>query len=325
VTALRLGDALVQEGLMTGEQLKLVLERQVIFGGKIGTNIVELRIMKEEELAVFLSKFFKVPAVDASLLDSAAEETIACISRKIADKYKVVPFKKERHRLHVAMLNPRSMAAVDELRFITGYDVIPYVVTELRLLHALEKYYGIERDLRYISTFGHGEEERAKTDADDHKEHMRKVKEAFVNAREKDEVIGLLLDKSGEIASRAAIFTLKGGNVKGWRGRGLDVSRAEIAIVPHSLFSDAIGRKSHYRGSLPEIPENEPLISLLSGVPQDCLLIPIMIRDKVIGLLYADNGNQRVMDASLNYIHTLVTIAQLSFQMAILRKKIMDL
>jgi hypothetical protein len=45
VTALRLGDALVQEGLMTREQLKLVLERQVIFGGKIGTNIVELRAL----------------------------------------------------------------------------------------------------------------------------------------------------------------------------------------------------------------------------------------------------------------------------------------
>jgi transcriptional regulator with GAF, ATPase, and Fis domain len=60
-------------------------------------------------------------------------------------------------------------------------------------------------------------------------------------------------------------------------------------------------------------------------MPQDCLLFPIMIRDKVIGLLYADNGNQRVMDASLNYIHTLVTLAQLSFEMAILRKKIMDL
>jgi hypothetical protein len=325
VTALRLGDALVQDGLMTREQLKLVLERQVIFGGKIGTNIVELRIMEEEQLAAFLGKFFKVPVADASLLDAVAEETIACISGKIADKYKVVPFKKERHRLHVAMLNPRSMAAVDELRFITGYDVIPHVVTELRLVHAMEKYYGVERDMRYISTFGHEEEGQAKTGVKDYKEQMRKVKEEFANAREKEEVIGLLLNKSGEIASRAAIFTLKGGNVKGWKGRGLDVSRAEMAIVPHSLFSDVISRKSHYRGPLPEIPENEPLISLLSGASPDCLLIPIMIRDKVIGLLYTDNGTQRVMDASLNYIHTLVTIAQLSFEMAVLRKKIMDL
>jgi len=46
------------------------------------------------------------------------------------------------------------MAAVDELRFITGYDIIPYVTSELRLLYALEKYYGLERDLRYISIFG---------------------------------------------------------------------------------------------------------------------------------------------------------------------------
>jgi hypothetical protein len=325
VKALRLGDALVQDGLMTREQLKLVLERQVIFGGRIGTNIVELRIIKEEELAAFLSKFFKVPAADASLLDSVAEETISCISAKIADKYKVVPFKKERHRLHVAMLNPRSISAVDELRFITGFDVIPYVATELRLLRALEKYYGIERDLRYISTFGHEEEEQARTGTEDLKERMCKVKEEFANAREKEEVIGLLLNKSGEIASRAAIFTLKNGTVKGWKARGLDVSRAEMTVVPHSLFFDVISRKSHYRGPLPEIPENEPLSSLLSGMPQDCLLFPIMIRDKVIGLLYADNGNQRVMDASLNYIHTLVTLAQLSFEMAILRKKIMDL
>jgi hypothetical protein len=154
---------------------------------------------------------------------------------------------------------------------------------------------------------------------------MREVKEEFANAREKEEVIGLLLSRSGEIASRAAIFTFKGGNVRGWKARGLDVSRAEMGIIPHSLFSDVIGRKSHYRGPLPEIPENEPLIAALSGIPQDCLLIPIMIRGKVIGLLYADNGNQRVMDASLNYIHTLVTLAQLSFEMAILRKKIMDL
>jgi hypothetical protein len=215
VKALRLGDALVQDGLMTREQLKLVLERQVIF----------------------LSKFFKVPAADASLLDSVAEETISCISAKIADKYKVVPFKKERHRLHVAMLNPRSISAVDELRFITGFDVIPYVATELRLLRALEKYYGIERDLRYISTFGHEEEEQARTGTEDLKERMCKVKEEFANAREKEEVIGLLLNKSGEIASRAAIFTLKNGTVKGWKARGLDVSRRLSRTLSFSTLS----------------------------------------------------------------------------------------
>ena len=67
----------------------------------------------------------------------------------MAEKYKVVPFRKDRNRLHVVLLDPRSMATVDELRFITGYDIVPYVTSELRLLYALEKYYGLERDLRY--------------------------------------------------------------------------------------------------------------------------------------------------------------------------------
>ncbi len=321
---MKLGEALVKESLITREQLKLALERQVIFGGRIGTNIVELGILKEKELGAFLSKFFRVPVVDTALLSAVDEETTACISRDIAEKYKMVPFKRDRNRLHAAMLDPRSMAAVDELRFITGYDVIPYAVTELRLLHALEKYYGIERDLRYISTFDSAEEEKPKT-AEDHGEQLRKVKEQFANAREREEIIGLLLNESKRIASRAAVFILKGDHLQGWKGRGIDVDDARMNVLPHSLFSEVISKKSHYRGPLLRISENEPLISVLSGAPQDCLLIPVMIRDKIVALLYADNGNRAVMDASVNYVHTLVNLSQLSFEIAILRKKIMDL
>ena len=322
---MKLGEALVKESLITREQLKLALERQVIFGGRIGTNIVELGILKEKELSTFLGKFFRVPAADAALLASVDDETIACVSRELAEKYKVVPFRKERNRLKVAMLDPRSMAAVDELRFITGYDVIPYAVSELRLLHALEKYYGVERDLRYIGTFGNSEEEQTKTTAEMHREQMNKVKEEFAGAREKEEIIGIMLNESKKISSRAAIFILKGDRLKGWKGRGLNVDNTDLAVVPRSLFSDVIGSKSHYRGPLLRIPENEPLISLLSGTPQDCLMVPVMIRDKVIGLLYVDNGNQAVLDSSLNYVHTLASLAQLSFEIAILRKKIMEL
>jgi MshEN domain len=325
VTVVKLGEALVKDSLITREQLKTALERQVIFGGRIGTNIVELGILREKELGAFLSKFFRVPVADPALLTAIDAETIACIGREIAEKYKMVPFRKERNRLHAAMLDPRSMAAIDELRFVTGYDVIPYAVTELRLLHTLEKYYGVERDLRYISTFGNEEDEQPKVGSEDHREQMRKVKEQFANAKEREEIIGILLNESRKISSRAAVFILKGDHLKGWKGRGLDVDNANIAVLPNSLFSEVIGRKNHYRGPLLRIPENEPFISMLSGTPQDCLLIPVVIRDKIIALLYADNGNQAVMDASLNYIHTLVALSQLSFEIAILRKKIMDL
>ena len=319
--ALKLGEALVKDSLITREQLKLALERQVIFGGRIGTNIVELGILKERELASFLSRFFKVPAADPSLLGAVDDETVSYITREVAEKYKVVPFKKERNRLFVAMLDPRSMTSIDELRFVTGYDIIPHVVTELRLLYALEKYYGTERDLRYISILG--KEEENKSNADEGKEHLKKVREEFANAREKEEIIGILLNESRRTASRAAIFLLKGDKLEGWKGRGLNVENCEITIVPNSVFSDVVNRKSHYRGPLLKLPVNEPLISVLSGTPQDCLLIPIQIRDKIIALLYVDNGNAAVLDAGLNYIHSLVKMATVSFEIAILRKKLL--
>jgi hypothetical protein len=324
---MKLGEALVKASLITREQLRQALERQVIFGGRIGTNLVELKVIREPELVSFLSKYLRVPAVDPSKLIDIGDEPIACISREMAEKYKVVPFRKDRNRLHVVLLDPRSMAAVDELRFMTGYDIIPYVTSELRLLYALEKYYGMERDLRYISIFGkEGEHEEEKPkDQEEGRRQLAKIKEEFAHAKERDEIIGLLLNESKKISSRAAIFILKGDKVTGWKARGMDAENAEIKIEPTSVFAEVVNNKKYYRGPLLKIPGNEPLIALLQGAPQDCCLIPIQLRDRIIALLYVDNGNRSVLDAGLSYIHSLVTMASYSFEISILRKKILDL
>lgn len=136
---MKLGEALVKEGLITPAQLKIALERQVIFGGRIGTNLVELGILKEEELLNFLSKYFRVPAVPLKELNSVPEDVTQSLKKEIVEKYKLIPFRKEKNRLHVAMLNPKDIKVIDELRFTTGFDIIPYCITELRLLFALEK------------------------------------------------------------------------------------------------------------------------------------------------------------------------------------------
>ena len=86
-----------------------------------------------------------------------------------------------------------------------------------------------------------------------------------------------------------------------------------------------LARKAYYRGPVLKIPGNEDLIKILSGTPQDSLTMPINIRERAIALLYADNGNNSVLDANLNYLNTLVAIASISFELLILRKKIMDM
>jgi|GEM_PF-1952143 len=148
---MKLGEALVKAGLITEKQLNEALERQVVFGGRIDTNLVELRFIDDVKLALFLGRFLNLPAVSPDMVNSIADDVISLLSKETVEKYKVLPFKLERHKLHVAMLNPKDIKVVDDLRFVTGYEIIPYVITELRLLNAFEKYYGIQKKLRYIS------------------------------------------------------------------------------------------------------------------------------------------------------------------------------
>jgi hypothetical protein len=84
--------------------LDQALKRQVQFGGRIGTNIVELRFLEEEELSKFLSRHFRLPAVSPEQLNDIPEEIVRSVSTEIVDKYKILPFRKERNRLSTAML-----------------------------------------------------------------------------------------------------------------------------------------------------------------------------------------------------------------------------
>lgn len=317
---MKLGEALVKEGLITKKQLDEALQRQVMFGGRIGTNLVELRILGEDELTKFLSKYFRIPPVSPEMITSIDEEVIGSISGEIVDKYKILPFRKDRNRLHTAMLNPKDIREIDELRFITGFDIIPYVITEVRLLYAIEKYYGIKKALRYISLA-----DRLEPEAEVKEESIEKVKAAFVEVKQTEEIAGILIQEAYKIAARAAVFIMKGRKIVGWKGRGLSVDGFEMAEEEFSIFADVLKRKSHYRGPVLKIKGNEPLIKLLAGTPQDVLVMPIAMRDKVIALLYVDNGNTSVLNANVGYLSKLASMAAIAFEIIILKKKISDM
>ncbi len=320
---MRLGEILVKEGLITREHLKLALDRQVIFGGRIGTNIVELGILTEDEFTKFLSNHLKLPMVESSKLTNIDEETIKAISKEMAEKYKAIPFKKDKNRLHVAMLDPKNVSFVDEFRFVSGFDIIPHVASELRILYALEKYYNVKRDLRYISIFDRFEEDKQITPSDS--EELTRMKDAFANVKEKEDIAGLLISEAQKIAKRIGLFVIKGNAISGWKSKGLNLEGFDINLAIPSIFNDVLSRKAYYRGPILKIPGNDELIKITSGTPQDCVAIPISIRERTIAVLYADNGNDAVLDANINYLHKLTAIASLAFELLILRKKIMDM
>ena len=150
----KLGEILIKANLITHEQLDDCLKSQVIFGGKLGTNLIELGYLAEEDLAAYLSRIMGVPAAPADQIMSLPSEIVSVIPRELVEKYKVVPLSLDRKRLTLAMMNPSDIAAIDEISFITGLVIMPVVAPELRILCALEKYYDIRREKRYISFSG---------------------------------------------------------------------------------------------------------------------------------------------------------------------------
>lgn len=313
---MKLGEALLKEGLITREQLDLALKRQVVFGGRIGTNLVELRILEEDELTKFLGKYFRVSPISSDMIVAIPEEVLNYIGNDIAEKYNILPFRKVRNRLYTAMLNPKNIKEIDELRFLTGFDIIPFAITELRLFLALEKYYGIKRSLRYISLT-----DRFSPDTKVETVSIDKIKAAFTEVKDTEEIAGILLQEAYKVAARVAVFIIRNKMVTGWKARGLDIERFEMPEEKLSIFSEVLRSRDFYRGPVLNIKGNEPLIKLLSGTPQDALLLPISIREKTVALLYVDNGNKSVLNADINYLLKLASMAALAFEILILKKR----
>lgn len=147
---LKLGALLVSKGLINETQLDEALKNQVIFGGRLGTNLVELGYLDEEALAYFLSEILEVPYAHPKTLLDIKPEVLSLISKEIAEKYKVLPLEVKKKRLKLVMADPQDYEAISEISFITGYVIEPMVTPEMRLAQALEKHYSIERPIKYL-------------------------------------------------------------------------------------------------------------------------------------------------------------------------------
>lgn len=145
----KLGQLLVARGWITVQQLTRALKTQNVGGGRIGTCLLEMDAISEEMLLKGLAEHHGVPAAAVDDLRNIPEEVLALIPDKLARRCRALPFRLEMGRLDVAMTDPRNLSAQDEIAFASGKRVKVYVAHELRLLEALERYYGEEMPSRY--------------------------------------------------------------------------------------------------------------------------------------------------------------------------------
>jgi len=142
----KIGEMLIKARLLTPEQLKQALDHQKTDGGKLGYNLVKLGFVKEEEITGLLSKQYGVAAIN--LRDATVDEQIVkLIPSEVAQKYLILPLRRTGATLTIAMVDPTNVFAMDDIKFMTGYNVEPVVASELAIKEAIDKYYGSSHEL----------------------------------------------------------------------------------------------------------------------------------------------------------------------------------
>ena len=139
-TGMRLGDLLLKEGLISREQLDKALLEGKQNGTRLGYSLVKLGYVQETDITKMLARQFRMPAVDLSRFE--VDPRIAkLIPADLATKHLVLPLKRDGRTLTVAMADPTNLGVIDDLKFITRYDIFPVIAGEYTLRNAVEKYY----------------------------------------------------------------------------------------------------------------------------------------------------------------------------------------
>ncbi|MBI5409848.1 MAG: type IV-A pilus assembly ATPase PilB [Nitrospirae bacterium] len=136
----KLGQLLISSNIITEEQLLKALEMQKNEGGRIGTCLIKLGFVTDEKLVQFLSKQYGVPAVALST-ENIDPSVVKFIPYDVAHKYQIFPISKNGAALTIAMTDPSNVFAIDDIKFMTGYDVRPVVASEFSIKEAIAKHY----------------------------------------------------------------------------------------------------------------------------------------------------------------------------------------
>ena len=140
MSAARLGEMLVKASLISEEQLKQALEEQSKSGGRLGYNLAKLDIMEESDIVSFLSKQYGVPSINLAEFEIDGN-IIKLIPGKTAKKYQLIPVSRTGGTLTLAMADPTNVFALDDIKFMTGYNVEPVVASETAIEDSIMKYY----------------------------------------------------------------------------------------------------------------------------------------------------------------------------------------
>jgi len=150
VSKRKLGELLIESGLLTIDKLKDALEAQKSTGKRLGEVLIDMKIISEEEMAFSLAMQLKIPFID--LIDySIKNDVMDCIPEEVCQKFICIPLSIKNYILDVAMADPLDLHIMKDLQFITGYNIQPAISTRSQIMDKLQQYYHPERTIKDVA------------------------------------------------------------------------------------------------------------------------------------------------------------------------------
>lgn len=152
---MKLGTLLLRDAVISLSQLEAALRAQVLYGGRLGTNLVELDFIDMTTLGTYLGQVLDLPVATHAMFEDADDTVVRSFGAELAELYTAFPLRYEPDApgtMAVAFADPGDRNTIDQLANLCDCGIAPYIAPELRIYYYLEKHYGLERKARFIRT-----------------------------------------------------------------------------------------------------------------------------------------------------------------------------
>lgn len=275
-------------GIVTERQLQEAIQHQVLYGGRLGTNLYELGFVTEERLQEALARAHGVPALPVDLR-AVHPDTVALVPRALAVKHKVFPYRLQGRTLTLLMLDPGDHVAVARVGYSLGFIVKTAVVPEFRMVQLLRDYYAVDEKWRFTDT--HRPAAPAQRPRD-----PAAAEELLEAAVTRDEVVDAALGLCLRFFRRVIFFIVREPWCLGWSGAGEGMDRAlasslKIPLDQPSVFQSVARDRTVFIGRLGPGAENLRFMAALAKRPgTNAALLPVAVKGRIVNLIYGDNG-----------------------------------
>ncbi len=374
---LALAKFLVENKQINPDLMDDILQRQVIFGGSLDTNILELGLLDEQILTEALGRVHGLPLASRELLARRDPRMLNLFPSRLTKKHQVVPIAMGGRSVFVLTSSRIHPLVAEEIGFMLSLAVKSHIVCEARLQGFLRSWFDVEIEPRYavlldrlgkfrLGTPGQGpgatelkipeatlttempaasvdkarvekvldDIERAERDESARREQARTGRISIeaatrtcMQASDRDMIIDTTLRFARQISPFVSLFVINNDSILGWDGIGADnvteqIKKIRLSVGTSSVLSTVIQTRAYYLGPIPEsLGNNELLKAMGRSRPPNAFVVPLTLKDRLIGLLYGDAGSRSIRGNRL--VELLVFTSRLSaaFEQLILKRK----